>query len=436
MGNQISIFPRRLTAFSLVLLASVVLFSVYSQFKTAELMNSFQANDVPTLQLSCAATRVMKETEHILSDSSFDQTELSANAYAVEDSLKEMIALTNEFSEVSSKFSNSQSYLSFKEISRKDFVGLDKSGLFPQLRNDVQTLVEEYLFKKNEAIKQQVIFGQVSSIVTVVGFIFFLFLILAIYRRYQSNAQTLVQVTHSLELERLASIQSSKLASLGEMAAGLAHEINNPLAVIIGRAEMIMTQISEGSATDVEVSKTISKINDMAFRISKIVTSMRKISKGAVNNDLASINLNSVIEDILNLSSERLRTSLIILDRSGVDSDLNVMASFTQLSQVIINLFNNSVDELIKMPEENRSIVLSTEQIGSEVILRISDSGQGIPDAVRKKLFEPFFTTKEVGKGTGLGLSISKGLMIDMGGNLELSPDLNQTCFILKLQKA
>jgi C4-dicarboxylate-specific signal transduction histidine kinase len=347
-----------------------------------------------------------------------------------------MIALTNEFSEVSSKFSNSQSYLSFQEISRKDFVGLDKSGLFPQLRNDVQTLVEEYLFKKNEAIKQQVIFGQVSSIVTVVGFIFFLFLILAIYRRYQSNAQTLVQVTHSLELERLASIQSSKLASLGEMAAGLAHEINNPLAVIIGRAEMIMTQISEGSATDVEVSKTISKINDMAFRISKIVTSMRKISKGAVNNDLASINLNSVIEDILNLSSERLRTSLISLDRSGVDSDLNVMASFTQLSQVIINLFNNSIDELIKMPEENRSIVLSTEQIGTEVILRISDSGQGIPDAVRKKLFEPFFTTKEVGKGTGLGLSISKGLMIDMGGNLELSPDLNQTCFILKLQKA
>jgi C4-dicarboxylate-specific signal transduction histidine kinase len=174
----------------------------------------------------------------------------------------------------------------------------------------------------------------------------------------------------------------------------------------------------------------------MAFRISKIVTSMRKISKGAVNNDLASINLNSVIEDILNLSSERLRTSLISLDRSGVDSDLNVMASFTQLSQVIINLFNNSIDELIKMPEENRSIVLSTEQIGTEVILRISDSGQGIPDAVRKKLFEPFFTTKEVGKGTGLGLSISKGLMIDMGGNLELSPDLNQTCFILKLQKA
>jgi C4-dicarboxylate-specific signal transduction histidine kinase len=199
---------------------------------------------------------------------------------------------------------------------------------------------------------------------------------------------------------------------------------------------MIMAQISAGNATDVEVTKTISKINDMALRISKIVTSMRKISKGSSQDELVSTNLASVIDDILNLSSERIRSSCINLDISGVNAEIFVKANFTHLSQVIINLLNNSIDELGKTPEDKRNIWLSTEVLGDQAMLKIKDSGSGISVSVREKMFQPFYTTKDIGKGTGLGLSISKGLMNEMGGDLELSPDLNQTCFILKFKKA
>lgn len=273
-------------------------------------------------------------------------------------------------------------------------------------------------------------------ILSLVGVILFFFLMYYFYCRYQEMSKNLVLLTKKLELERLATIQLTRLASLGEMAAGVTHEINNPLAVIIGRGEMILAQIGDGSATQEEISKSISKMNEMAVRISKIVTSMRKISKGSNKNELVPTNLVSIIDDILNVSTERLRTSFINLDVTGVNAGLSVQVNFTHLSQVIINLLNNSFDELSKVPEDKRNIWLMTEEDGNGVILKIKDSGYGIPADIRGKLFEPFFTTKEVGKGTGLGLSISKGLMIGMGGDLELSPDRMQTCFILRLKKA
>jgi len=378
----------------------------------------------------------MSETEHLLAEKSLDQENISIRAYVLDDSLKELLVLTNDFPEVSAKLEASPNYRAFINASSEDFKNISHLDFLPKLRGDVQTLVEEYLLKKNEAIDQNIFFGYFSSMISLVGVLLFFALLYAIYLRYQRNSDRLEQVTKSLEQERLSTIQSSKLASLGEMAAGLAHEINNPLAVIIGRAEMIMGQISAGTATDVEVTKTISKINDMAVRISKIVTSMRKISKGSSQNELVSTNLASVIDDILNLSSERIRSSCINLDITGVNSELFVKANFTHLSQVIINLLNNSIDELGKIPEDKRNIWLSTEVLGDQAMLKIKDSGSGIPATVREKMFQPFYTTKDIGKGTGLGLSISKGLMNDMGGDLELSPDLSQTCFILKFKKA
>jgi signal transduction histidine kinase len=238
-----------------------------------------------------------------------------------------------------------------------------------------------------------------------------------------------------IKIQEQSMINSSRLASLGEMAAGLAHEINNPLAVIIGRVEIIMSQISNGSVTEFEINKTMSKIHDMAFRISKIVTSMRKISKSNQAEDLVKTSLVLVIEDILNISSEKIRNSSVSLDYSQVDKAFLVEVNFSQLSQVIINLINNSIDELVKLPDGKRNIWISTEEFEGQTILKIRDSGMGIPLAVREKLFQPFFTTKDVGKGTGLGLSISKALMVEMGGDLELSAELSQTCFILKFKK-
>jgi signal transduction histidine kinase len=434
--NGINVFPIRLTIASLAFLFVILVFGVFSQFKTSQLLLSFHSTDIPALQLSSAATRVMSEAEFLLSDEKPDHEKISIRVLVLEDSLKELITLTKDFPEVSEKFAKSPSYLEFQSYLKTDLKGSEPRLLFPQLKNDVQNLFEEYLQKKNEQIKQQVFYGYLAGAIGFLGISFFFFLIYTIYRRYQKNTLVMAQLTQNLESERMVTIQSSKLASLGEMAAGLAHEINNPLAVIIGRVEIVLDQIANGTATDLEISKTFSKINDMAVRISKIITSMRKISKGATKKELGRTNLVGVIDDILNLSSERLRNLSITIDYSAVDTQLFVLADFTHLSQVLMNLMNNAVDELVKLPVDTRSILLSSEVSGEKAILNFKDSGSGIPASVREKLFNPFFTTKEVGKGTGLGLSLSKGLMQDMGGDLELSPDLTQTCFIVTFVKA
>ena len=229
-------------------------------------------------------------------------------------------------------------------------------------------------------------------------------------------------------------INSSRLASLGEMAAGIAHEINNPLAVIIGRCELILSDIATGTATDLEVNKSLFKINEMALRISKVVISMRKISR-AEAQELASTKLIDVIEDVLNLSAEKIRHSSIEIDLSGLHQETLVQINFSQFSQVLLNLIGNSIDELQKNSDGHKKIWLSDEECDDQVIFKIKDSGAGIPQETREKLFQPFFTTKEIGKGTGLGLSISKSLMQGMGGDLVLSPDLTHSCFLLKLIK-
>jgi C4-dicarboxylate-specific signal transduction histidine kinase len=433
MKNSVNVFPKRLTIFSIFFLLVILGFGLFAQLRASNLLTSFQNNDIPTLQLSCAATRVMSETEVLLSEAKLDSEKVSIRALVLDDSIKDLLVLTNEFPEVPRKFSQSPSYHRFEQYVQGSLKEGGHGHLFADLKSDVQTLVEDYLLKKNEVIQRQIVFGYMSSAISFLGAMLFFFLMFAIYRRYQKNIESLNVATLNLEKERLSSIQSSRLASLGEMAAGLAHEINNPLAVIIGRAEIITNAIKHGSATDLDVTNTVSKINEMAMRIAKIVTSMRKISKESHHEIINSTNLFGVVEDVLNVVSERLRNMSIEIDYSKLDRQLNVMANFTQLSQVIINLMNNAVDELDKQNVDQRKIWLETEVKNHIIFLKIMDSGSGIPPVVREKIFQPFYTTKEIGKGTGLGLSISKNLMVEMGGDLELSPDLNRTCFILKL---
>jgi signal transduction histidine kinase len=237
-----------------------------------------------------------------------------------------------------------------------------------------------------------------------------------------------------LKTQEVNLVSSSRLASLGEMAAGIAHEINNPLSVIIGRSTMIQSQMADGSATEADISKALTKINDMAERISKIIISMRKVSKADVGV-MDSTKLVVAVEDVLNLSAEKIKLSSIDVDVSELHSETIVQINYSQFSQVLINLITNSIDELQMQPEGKKKIWIHDEEDEGDVILKIRDSGPGIPKETREKLFQPFFTTKEVGKGTGLGLSISKNLMNGMGGDLVLSPDLTQTCFVLKLKK-
>lgn len=239
----------------------------------------------------------------------------------------------------------------------------------------------------------------------------------------------LVVADEKVKLERAKALQSAKLASLGEMSAGIAHEINNPLAIISG-----MTWILPNFMNDpVQFQKKVDTINRATERISKIVGGLRKFSRSSDKSDKKPHLLLNIIKEAVTLTSTksiRHSTPVFLEDKTQGP----VLCDEIEIEQVLVNLINNSIDAIKDL--EERWVKIELNEINSDVVLRITDSGPGIPLEVQKKLFEPFFTTKIVGEGTGLGLSIVKGILDDHKASIELLQDTPHTCFEIKFTKS
>lgn len=230
-------------------------------------------------------------------------------------------------------------------------------------------------------------------------------------------------------------ISSSKMSALGEMAGGIAHEINSPLAAITMRARHIKTLLSSqepiNTAKIIEYTEVIEKTG---HRIAQIVQGMRAISRNADSDAFELMDITTVIEETLALCTEKLTKNDIKIVFEGKHQGLEVNGRQTQISQVILNLINNASDAIAQFDEKWIRIELSDSS--SDVIISITDSGNGIPEDLREKIFNPFFTTKDVGKGTGLGLSVSKTIIENHHGNLSIDESSQKTKFILQLPKA
>ncbi|MBI2606689.1 MAG: PAS domain S-box protein [Deltaproteobacteria bacterium] len=241
------------------------------------------------------------------------------------------------------------------------------------------------------------------------------------------------------ELERLLSerqsqiVATSKLAALGEMAGGIAHEINNPLAIIHTLSGEMQELIQESKADHATLSQSARKIETTALRISKIVQGLRAFAREGSKDPCEKIGLGSIVENTVSLCRERFKLGGIKLMIDPIPEDLVIESRSIQLSQVLLSLLNNAFDAAEKSAE--KWVRIRGEQTETEIELSVIDSGAGIPQTVRDKLFQPFFTTKEIGKGTGLGLSIARGIIEDHGGTLRLSQDEPHTRFAIRMPK-
>jgi len=241
-----------------------------------------------------------------------------------------------------------------------------------------------------------------------------------------------LDLRHKKELEAKVS-QQDRLASVGMLASGLAHEIGTPLGVIRGRAEILLMQ-----SQNPQMTKYLNVIVTQIDRISKLIRSLLRISRSQTDISLKNYSLIEVVDEVSALVDEKLKKDHISISIQ-IEKDLKANYDFNRLEQVLLNLLMNSVHAIIKAKEQNQNdnshkIELKGYSKGSYVFLEISDSGCGISPENMKKLFKPFFTTKPIGEGTGLGLAIVAQIMSEMNGEISATSTLNEgTCFTIRL---
>ncbi len=225
-------------------------------------------------------------------------------------------------------------------------------------------------------------------------------------------------------------ISSEKMSSLGEMAGGVAHEINNPLTIIKGKAIHLIRKAEAGQLEVAKVIDDLKKIDATADRIARIIKGLRTFSRNSDKDPMQPGSLKEILNDTLELCNKRFKNNSVDLIVS-VTEDAVIDCRSTQLSQVLMNLLGNSFDAVQALPE--KWVELKSEFQGDKIIIRIMDSGKGIPPEVVNKMMQPFFSTKEIGKGTGLGLSISQGIIDEHQGRLYYDSSSPNTCFVVEL---
>ncbi len=238
-------------------------------------------------------------------------------------------------------------------------------------------------------------------------------------------------VTERVELEEQV-VQADKLSSIGLLAAGVAHEVNTPLAVISSYAQMLAKQVERSGAENGDEAKILGKITDQTFRASEIVNSLLNFSRTS-GSALTPTDVNHTIEETLALVAPQLRKANVTIEKK-FRTAIPARANGGKLQQVFLNLFLNARDA---MPHGGTLTVETSEGINGAFEVRVSDSGVGISEAMQRRIFDPFFTTKGPQRGTGLGLAVSYGIVQEHSGTIAVDSAPGQgTTFMIELPAA
>jgi two-component system NtrC family sensor kinase len=214
-------------------------------------------------------------------------------------------------------------------------------------------------------------------------------------------------------------VETGKLASVGELAAGIAHEINNPVAIMVEEAgwieDLLEDEEMNGEEKRSEFERALAQIKNQGGRCKQITHKLLSFAR-KTDTRLQRVNLYDLVDEMVALSAQRAKYSNVEI-RTTLQSDLpEIHASVSELQQVFLNLINNALDA---MESTGGILEITVKHVEGNLWFHVSDSGPGIPQANLERIFDPFFTTKPVGKGTGLGLSICYGIVTKMGGEID-----------------
>ncbi len=228
-------------------------------------------------------------------------------------------------------------------------------------------------------------------------------------------------------------LQQDRLASIGLLASGLAHEIGTPLGVVRGRAEMIKMDIPDGPA-----ARSLDTIISQIDRITKLIRSLLRVSRSSTDLQIDDVSVQDVVDEVFSLVGQNFRQNSIALI-TEIQEGLTVRADPNRLQQVALNLAMNSIHAIKKAKEADQPgphrFTIRAKCDGRHVRIEFEDTGCGIPPENMQMLFKPFFTTKDVGEGTGLGLAIVAKLVEEMKGRISAESQVGiGTRFTLELE--
>ncbi len=243
---------------------------------------------------------------------------------------------------------------------------------------------------------------------------------------HNQNLELMVhERTQKLEEVQQQVIQSEKMAAVGQLAAGVAHELNNPLGGILGYAQFALEKVQSGqlAATDVTAfSRYLSDIELQARRCKMIVKNLLKFSRSSTTIEFELVDVNAALEEIFLFTSHQLRMKDIHLYKQLQPDLPHIFGNANLLQQVFTNIIINSMQSMSEGGELRVQTLLQQPvgEFSGAVAILFTDTGSGIPKEHVGKIFEPFFTTKKVGEGTGLGLAVSYGIVRDHGGDIKV----------------
>ncbi len=216
-------------------------------------------------------------------------------------------------------------------------------------------------------------------------------------------------------------IEAGKLASIGELAAGIAHEINNPVAIMVEEAGWMGDLLDEEGVGDClnmsEFNESLHQIKVQGERCKDITHKLLSFAR-STDPRMREVQINDLVEEVVGVCEQRSRYANVKIAAHLAPGLPIISASPSEMQQVLLNLINNAIDALGR---NGGAVDITTRMDGDKVIVDVTDNGQGIPKAIMPRIFDPFFTTKPVGKGTGLGLSICYGIIKRIGGDITIN---------------
>ncbi len=255
------------------------------------------------------------------------------------------------------------------------------------------------------------------------------------YLRIEQDLTAHKENQRVIDEQRAKMLASSKLSALGEMAGGIAHEINNPLSIILGKVDILKDRLAEGGAEPVWVNGTIESIQNTCIRIAKIVKALRSVSRDGGADLFERGDLRTIFEETLDLCSSRFNKGHVRLKRGAIPLGLAIECRPVQIAQLLLNLLNNAHDAVSGPDCREKWVGVDFVEHADHIEISVIDGGPGVRAEIREKIFDPFFTTKPAGAGTGLGLSVSESIVRSHGGKIYLDSASEWTRFVVKLPK-